>query len=205
MSFYSESIFPIANDLISRQFDHRRKQLLGNISGKVLEIGFGTGRSTSCYPASATEIVGLEPNPGMLNKAKAIIARNHSDRVRLVQGSVEQLPFPDQEFNNIVTFFVLCSVPNPQASIQEIKRVMKPGGNLFFIEHTAQPVGTLTRKMQELLQPLWGKMACGCHLNRNTLPELEKAGFKIRDLETLGYSGFPNFLGPILKGIGSLN
>lgn len=202
MNFYSEQIFPIINDLFTRSFDRHRKKILISATGKVLEIGFGTGLSLPCYPSTVSEVVGLEPNNGMLKKAKK--NKSHIRKVQIVEGVVEHLPFIEKEFDAVVSFLTLCSVINLKGAIAEIKRVLKkPGGKFYFIEHVIQPKGTLTRQLQETIQPIWGSIACGCHLNRNTIQELQTAGFNL-EIKRIGYSGFPNILGPIYRGIATL-
>jgi len=197
MSWYRETFFPWVEARFSRSLGRYKQRLLGTCSGEVLEIGFGTGLSLPHYPASVSRLSAIEPNPGM---------RKHADLgsvsfdVRLEQGVAEALPFAEASFDNVVSLLTLCSVQDLQKTIQEIQRVLRPGGQFFFLEHTAQSRG-VTLGLQRAIQPLWGKIACGCHIDRETVGSLKMAGFDLRQLESIGYSGFPNILAPLYLGI----
>ncbi|OFZ22726.1 MAG: hypothetical protein A2X94_03505 [Bdellovibrionales bacterium GWB1_55_8] len=198
MSFYEEKIFPIGNNLISRRFFRHKENLLKSCKGNVLEIGFGAGLSLPFYPAAVTLVTGLEPNAGM----RRMVEKSASfPPANIVAGVAEQLPFPDSSFDSVVSIFTLCSVTDLEKSVSEIKRVLKRDGRFYFIEHAVQPKPGPTRTIQNLIQPVWGKIGCGCHVNRDTLQALVGAGFKIEKLKSIGYSGFPNFLSPLYRGI----
>ncbi len=185
---------------MTRSLERHRKSILLPASGKILEIGFGSGMSLSCYPDSVTEIIGLEPNQGMLRKTEGKLG----SRAKVVKAVGENIPFDDKEFDCISSFMTLCSVSDLPRVVSEMKRVLKANGKIYFIEHMAHPKGTLTRSLQQLIQPVWGHLACGCHIDRDILHEFQRQDFKIENLKTIGYSGFPNFLSPLNRGVAVL-
>lgn len=198
--FYQEKLFPFFNDLITRSFQRNRARVLQNASGKILEIGFGSGLSLSAYPKTVTEVFGLEPNSGMIARAQKQIAKQQTGpAVQLVQGHSEKIPFPDQTFDGVVSFFTLCSVENLRGTLAELKRVLKSGGSFFLIEHEGASPGTLHRKLQDKMHQPWKTLACGCHCNRDLLATLKEMGFEVIEKKSLGFSGFPNFLSPIWR------
>lgn len=157
-----------------------RTRLLGSLGGKVLEIGVGTGVNLPYYP-SAAEVVGIEPDAFMLRRAEAKLARSGRSNITLQSGSAERLPFPQQSFDHVVSTLVLCTVADPLRALAEIRRVLKPGGALHFIEHV-RAEGWLGHA-QDLLRPLYQYVGAGCVLNRRTADLIQAAGFHF---ETLG-------------------
>lgn len=204
MSFYEHRFFPALNDLLTKSFRKHRAKLLLDATGTVLEIGFGSGLSLEHYPASVTRIIAVEPNAGMREKAGPrvldLMRRGSTAQVELLDASAERLPIEDRSVDAVLSVLTLCSVSDLGKSLSEIHRVLKPGGKLLFIEHMAQPKPGVTRKLQGLLSPTWQKLALGCHLDRDTLSDMRRAGFETPELKILGYSGFPNILSPIYRG-----
>lgn len=198
MNIYETKIFPFINDFITKDFDSHRKDLYKNSSGKVLEIGIGSGSEEHFYPDSVTSIDGIDPNKGMLKKAEEI----NDSRLRLHLGSCEDLPFEDNHFDTIINFLVLCSVSNIDKSISEIKRVLKHKGKILFFEHIAPPKGTRHRRLLERIDPYWQIPACGCHLVRDTGIILKENGFK---LEFIEFKKVPSKVIPIIRGIARVN
>jgi SAM-dependent methyltransferase len=160
--------------------------LLGDLHGTVLEIGPGAGPNLRYYPSDVNWL-GVEPNPYMhpyLNQA--IISLGRPDgRFRVDPGDTGgvRLPAPDASMDAVVSTLVLCSVPNPDATLQEILRVLKPGGKFVFIEHVAAQDGTRLRSFQNFLQPLWTFVGDGCHPNRETWSAISQAGFSHVDIQ----------------------
>jgi ubiquinone/menaquinone biosynthesis C-methylase UbiE len=154
-----------------------RARLLEGASGRVLEIGAGTGANLPHYPAAIDELVLTEPNEAMLERARrrgATAARPAT----LVQASAQELPFPDESFDTVVSTVVLCSVPDQAAALREVRRVLRPGGKLLFVEHVRSDDPRVA-KWQDRLDPLWRRLADGCHPNRTTKAALEDAGFAV--------------------------
>lgn len=199
MRLYSEQVFPRLNDLLTKRFVHHRAKVLAQAKGKILEIGFGSGMSLQSYPESVSKVTGLEPNPAMIARSESRI----NSRAQVVQGSAEKLPFEDGAFDGVASFFTLCSVNSLPLAIEEIKRVLKPGGSLFLIEHVAHPEGSLIRKLQSVFDPICSRLACGCRLTRETTQDLEKSGFKFSELQRIAAESVPSIVGPVYRGIAS--
>lgn len=158
-----------------------RRWLVPNVSGSLLEVGSGTGANIPFFPCHAlTELV--------LSDVKL-----HQERLRsrledscfadasLVESSAEELPFPDRRFDSTLATLVFCSVPNLMKGLREVRRVLKPGGRLFFMEHVLPHNNHLAIPMQAI-NPVWKLAAGGCHLNRRTAEAIEEAGFTIERL-----------------------
>lgn len=158
-----------------------RQKLIGPLVGpEVLEVGAGTGANLPYYRPDI-QLTAVEPDPHMLRRAKER-ARKLSREVRWVQAPAEALPFTDGSFVAVVTTLVLCTVRDVEKALAEMRRVLRPGGELRFIEHVA--VEGFGLRMQRMLNPLWSRIAAGCHLDRDTAAALRRAGFQIETLET---------------------
>ncbi len=170
------------NASYEKQVCDRKCNLFGNLHGDVLEIGPGTGANFPYYPKDMRWI-GIEPNPYMhpyLQKEAEKVGLNNVD-VRTI--SAERLEAEDNSVDAVVSTLVLCSVPDLKATLQEILRVLKPGGRFLFIEHVAAPKGTWLRRVQEGVRPVWKFLADGCEPARETWIALENAGFEHLDYE----------------------
>lgn len=153
-----------------------RRKLVNQATGKVLEIGGGTGINFPLYK-KCDEVITIEPNPYMIEKAK-VRQQQASVPIQIIKNKGEQLPFPDNHFDTIVITLVLCSVDNMEQVLQECKRVLKPSGKLLVLEHIKmeQP---FFAGLQHLLTPVWKHIADGCHLNRNPEKLIKECGFEI--------------------------
>lgn len=161
--------------LETKSFSRIRRDLLKKATGEVLEIGSGTGINFQYYTEG--QVTALEPSDHMREQS-LIRAKQSRVPITLVSGSAENLPFADDTFDTVVGTLVLCSVENPQKSISEIKRVLKPAGRVLLFEHVrlnGSPLGSL----QDLFTPVWKKMCDGCHLNRDTAAYLHAEGIEI--------------------------
>ena len=153
-----------------------RQQLLADVSGDVLEIGAGTGANFVHYPEEA-RVVALEPDPFMLKRAEQKLADTGRTNISLRQAPAEALPFPDASFDTLVSTLVLCTVSDPGRALNELRRVLRPGGRLLFIEHVrADGFGGA---VQDGIRPLWGWFGAGCHPNRRTEETLRDAGWDV--------------------------
>lgn len=153
-----------------------RKSLIPKCSGHVLEIGPGTGANFPFYPFDQlSELTLLD-----LSFSKKVMHYPFLKElpVHYVEGSVENLPFPDNTFDTAVFTLVFCSVPNPLKGLSEIYRVLKPGGRIYFLEHVLSSDPAYS-KMMHALNPIWKNMAHGCHLNRDTLGNIQNSNFKM--------------------------
>ena len=153
-----------------------RRNLLAGVSGDVLEIGAGTGANFEHYPATA-RVVALEPDPFMLKRAEKKLAELGRANITLQRGPAESPPFPDASFDTIVSTLVLCTVADPARALEEMRRVLRPGGRVLFIEHVR--ADGLGGRVQDAIRPLWGWFGAGCHPNRRTEETLRDAGWDV--------------------------
>lgn len=182
MSFYSDHIFPHLLDVATRPFWPQRKELIAEAEGRVLEIGIGTGANLPYYSGRVTEIVGIEPDAAMLDRARqAALALRLPAPLTLEVGDAQHLDFPDGSFDTVLMCLVLCTIPDPLQALREAGRVLKPGGQVLFLEHVRSPEAGIAR-WQDRLTPLWKVMACGCCLNRDTAATFREAGFRFQRL-----------------------
>jgi len=149
-----------------------REGLTGQASGRVLEVGCGTGLMLAMYPPG-TQVVGLEPNRPSLDRAA-----RRAPTASLLCASVEGLPFADASFDTVVSGLVFCSVPDAERGLAEIRRVLRPDGRLLMLEHV-HARSRLGRWLLDRMQPGWTLLTGGCHPNRDTEAVVERCGFRI--------------------------
>lgn len=159
-----------------------RRRAAGRASGRVLEIGIGTGLNLPHY-GNAGHIIGMDPHPDMLAQAKAR-AQGLGRRLDLVQARAEELPFASSVFDAVVGSYVFCTIPEPRQALDEVRRVARPQAPLRLIEHVRwrQP---LWGAVQDLLTPVWERLADGCQLNRDTLSMVRTAGYRVEGVRSL--------------------
>ena len=178
----------------------RRSAVVPRAAGDVFELGCGGGINHAFYdPAAITSYAGIDPHEGLLDSARAA-ARDKGWAADLRQGRGEAIPFADGSFDCVVCTFTLCSVDDPARVMSELRRILRPGGQMLFLEHGRAPDAGV-RRWQERIEPLWKRMAGGCHLSRPIATALSGAGFAV---ETLG-EGYtpkaPQFAGWMEWGI----
>ena len=144
----------------------RRGALLGKANGRVIEIGAGTGANLELYGEGVTELVLTEPEEPMAKRLERKAAAS-GRQVSVVRAPAEQLPFPDDSFDTAVCTLVLCTVPDQASALAEIRRVLRPGGQLLFLEHVRSE-NPRVAKWQDRITPLWRRVGHGCHPNRST-------------------------------------
>ncbi|MGF1512540.1 MAG: class I SAM-dependent methyltransferase [Elainellaceae cyanobacterium] len=154
----------------------RKQGLFADLQGTVLEIGPGAGANFDYYPASV-DWIGVEPNPYMHDYLRQR-ADEANLQIRIQPGRAERLDAEDSSVDAVVSTLVLCSVENLTGTLQEILRVLKPGGTFYFVEHVAAPPQTGLRRVQGWLKPAWRVIGDGCCLDRETGPAIEAAGFE---------------------------
>lgn len=159
----------------------RKRALLSRLHGSVLEIGAGTAPNLAYY-SSEVRWLGIEPNPAMFPYAQRE-AQRLGMMIELREGKAERLPVPSGSMDAVISTTVLCSVRDPRQSLQEIVRVLKPGGQFVFIEHVAAPPSTHLRRRQSLIRPVWQRVSDGCHVDRETWTVIENAGFSQVQME----------------------
>jgi len=159
-----------------------RRRLVGPVGGDVLEIGIGGGANLPFYGRSVRRLVGVDPEPKLLARARERAAWMPFP-VLLHEGSAEDLPFADASFDVVVSSWTLCSIPDPLRALREVRRVLRPGGCLRFVEHGLCAASPHTASWQRRLTPVWRRLAGGCHLDRPVARLLEEAGFAPEELE----------------------
>lgn len=200
MGLYRHRIFPWLMDfsMASGEVESLRRELLADVRGEVLEIGSGTGLNFPHYPAQAGPVTGVDPNPGMARRAGRRRDRAPVE-VRLEIADAQDLPFDAGRFDAAVTTFTLCSIPRVERALAEVRRVLRPGGRLHYMEHGLAPEPRV-RRWQRRLTPLQRVVADGCHLDRNIRALLEAAGFDPGG-ETFYLHRVPKVLGHLYRGV----
>lgn len=154
-----------------------RRELLAGLSGDVLEIGAGTGANFAHYPTGGARVVALEPDPHMLKRARTRVAELGRANIEVHAAPAETLPVADASFDAVVSTLVLCTVADVPASLAEMRRALRPGGRIVFMEHV-RAEGALGT-MQDMARPVWSYFGAGCQLNRRTEDALCAAGFDV--------------------------
>lgn len=191
----------------AEQEEHRRATLAG-LRGRVVEVGAGNGRNFGFYPPQVDAVVAVEPEPHLRSLAQQA-ARDSPVPVHVVDAVAGALPFDDASFDAAVATLVLCSVPDAQVALSELRRVLRPAGELRFLEHVhaeRQPM----RAVQSLADAstLWPRLTGGCHAARDTLGAIEQAGFTVTELRRFDFTpgrpvpGVPHIRGRATRGVG---
>jgi ubiquinone/menaquinone biosynthesis C-methylase UbiE len=170
---------PMSGSMERKWMGGRRRRLLAGARGAVLEIGGGTGANLAHY-RDVDRVVVAEPDPFMRDRIGPKL-EDARVPVEVSAAGAEALPFPDGSFDTVVSTLVLCTVPDQEAALDEVRRVLRPGGWLLFIEHV-RAAGSAAR-WQDWLEPLWRRLLGGCHPNRDTVAAIEEAGFEIETFE----------------------
>ncbi len=201
MSFYEQHILPHVIDLAcgEKVIMDERSSLLGAAEGRVLEVGMGSGLNLRYYNPDKVDFVwGLEPSEGMRKKARKNLARSPV-QVEWLGLPGEEIPLDNHSADTVVLTFTLCTIPDWQAALKQMHRVLKPGGRLLFCEHGAAPDASVAR-WQDRINPVWKKVAGGCHLNRRIPELLAQGGFTIGDLQMDYLPKTPRIAGFRYKG-----
>jgi ubiquinone/menaquinone biosynthesis C-methylase UbiE len=200
MSFYNKYILPSFLNCAcgAKPILYQRGKVVPLAEGLVLEVGIGSGLNIPFYDADTVDkVIGLDPSPELNEMAQKVVNKTAAENgldVEIILGSAEAMPFPDDHFDTVVITYTLCTIPNAKAANLEIRRVLKPDGKLVFCEHGLAPdVGVA--KWQGRIDPLWGKIAGGCHLNRDIPALINSAGFTIQTLEQMYLPSTPKFAG----------
>lgn len=167
-------------DFAMRPLYPARRLVVPEATGRVLEVGVGTGLNFGLY-SDVESLTGVDPDPYMLERARPRAAALPFP-TELHQTGAERLPFAADSFDTAVVTFTLCTIPDPDAALAEVRRVLKPSGRLLFVEHT-RSIQPVTRVLQDALTPVWKIIGGGCHLNRHAVALVEAAGFRVRHTE----------------------
>jgi len=195
-SFYDRHIMPrlIGCACATKPIMKQRAKVVPLATGKVLELGIGGGLNLGFYRPSAVESVsGVDPSPELRRRAQSA-ERPAGLNVEVRDGTAESLPFDNASFDCVVCTYTLCSVRDPVQSLKEARRVLKPGGRLLFCEHGLAPDLSVA-KWQRRIEPVWKRIAGGCHLTRPVALNLERAGFRLDQFDQMYLPGTPRFAG----------
>jgi len=182
MDFYERWILPPILDLVMRRKDltKYRRAAVAAAHGRVLEIGVGSGLNFPLYGKQVEFVYGIDPSPRLLSIARRRAAASGIP-VELLLGSATAIPLADDAVDTVVMTWTLCSIPEPLAALREMRRVLKPDGNLCFVEHGLSPEPGVER-WQHRLTPPWHRIAGGCHLDRKMDDLIRQAGFDLVNL-----------------------
>ena len=160
-----------------------RRELLQGLRGSVVEVGCGSGLNFRHYPPEVAQVTAIEPEP-QLRRLALRAARRVPVPVEVLDGVAERIPLPDGSQDAVVSALVLCSVEDLAGSLFEVRRVLRPGGEFRFMEHVrGHGAGG---RLEDLVDPLWTRLAGGCHLNRQSDLEVERAGLRLEGVRELG-------------------
>jgi len=179
VSFYQRHILPRLLHMVMQQeaMVPFRRRLIGAAEGRVLEVGIGSGLNLPLYGPSVRSVIGLDPSHELLRMARDRAA-TAPIAVELLEGSAEIVPLDDASIDTVVTTWTLCTIPDAPRALSELRRVLRPGGALLFVEHGRAPEPGVAR-WQDRLDPMWRRVAGGCHLNRKIDDLISGAGFQI--------------------------
>ena len=199
MAFYRDRVFPLLVDLSMRNKRLRpyRERVAGAAEGRILDIGIGSGLNLPFYGQNVKQIVGIEPSPMLLDMARNA-ARRSMSHLELVEGTAEAIPIESASIDTVVTTWTMCSIPNVDGALAEMRRVLSSGGSLLFVEHGRAPEPRV-RWWQDHPTPAWKCLSGGCHLNRAIEDLVQRAGFRIEHIEK-GYMRGPEPLTFMYEG-----
>jgi SAM-dependent methyltransferase len=200
MGVYGEQILPRLQDKVMGRKPTRavRSRVCAGLSGEVVEIGFGTGLNTPYYPSDVTRVLAVEPSSICMHIAVPRIERS---AVPVEQAGLtgERLDLASDRVDAVLSMWTLCTIPNVSAALGEMRRVLRSGGSLHFVEHGLAP-DPKVESWQRRLEPLNKRLAGGCHLTRLIPDLIEQAGFVIEELDTYYFSGEPKSFGYTFEG-----
>lgn len=196
MSFYDDHILPHIIHIAcgTKPILKQREKIVPQAEGRVLEMGMGSGINIRYYnPDKVEKIWGLEPSAGMRQKAKSRVESAPFD-LEWLDLPGEEIPLDDKSVDTIVLTYTLCTIPDWLSAVKQMRRVLKSSGKLLFSEHGKAPDASV-KKWQDRINPLWMKIAGGCHLNRDIPELLIEGGFNIKEMDTLYVPSTPKVTG----------
>ena len=185
----------------SKPINYQRQKVVPLAKGKVLDIGIGSGLNIPFYNSNQIDkVIGIDPSHELIELAKEL-ANDSKASIELVIGSAESIPYPDNFFDTVLVTYTMCTIPNVAIANKEMWRVLKDDGRLIFCEHGLAPDKKIS-KWQNRIDPFWGKIAGGCHLNRDIQKLITDAGFSFESLDKMYIPSTPKFAGYNYWGIG---
>jgi ubiquinone/menaquinone biosynthesis C-methylase UbiE len=167
----------------------QREKVVPLASGRVLEVGIGSGLNLPYYDRSTVEkVYGLDPSPDMTARAERA-ARSTGLRVEFIHSPAESIPLGAGSVDTVLVTYTLCTIPQPADALREMRRVLRPGGKLVFCEHGLAPDANV-RKWQQIVTPVWRRLAGGCHLDRDIPALLAQGEFDVKQMDTMYLPGW---------------
>jgi len=201
MGLYARYVWPRILDFVmsDKTVAKERSKVIPAAKDTVLEVGIGSGLNLPFYRAEVKQLYGVDPSAGLLEMARER-ARQVPFPVELREHSAERLPFADESMDTVVVTWALCSIPEPERALREMKRVLKREGQLLFVEHgrSADPG---VERWQNRLNPIWRRVSGGCNMNRKIDELVTGAGFKLAELQTMYLPG-PRLMTYTYRGVG---
>lgn len=201
MGFYVDRVLPRIINVACGMKESRplRERACAGLHGDVIEIGFGTGHNVPFYPDAVKAVAAVEPSELSWKLASARVAASSVPIARSGLDS-QSLPSADDSFDTALTTWTLCTIPDAAAALSEVRRVLRPGGTLHFVEHGLAP-DIKVQRWQHRLEPINKRMFGGCHLSRPILELLESAGFTVKDVDVFYEKGAPKPMGADSLGV----
>lgn len=201
MGFYDNWVLPrLMNVMMGMPYvTEERRKALADVSGDVLEVGFGSGHNLPCYPSAVRRVVAVDPSTESAKLAHKRIAASRF-AVEYVPLEGEKIQAPDASFDSVVSTFTLCTIPDPAAALAQMKRVLKPGGKFFFVEHGRSPEPGVQR-WQDRLNPCQQFMFGGCNMNRDIERLVRDAGFELEQLDKYYMEKQPKLFAFMTRGV----
>jgi ubiquinone/menaquinone biosynthesis C-methylase UbiE len=175
-----------------------RGDLLAGARGRVVEIGAGTGVNLDLYPAAIEKLALVEPDPHMAKRLQTKVAASPRE-AEMVEAPAEWLPYGDDSFDTAIATLVFCTIPEPAAALDELARVLRPGGQLLFVEHVRSRHLRLAAWQDRLEKP-WQFLGDGCHCNRDTLATIGASSFRLGEVEHSRLPKAPPIVRPLVRG-----
>jgi ubiquinone/menaquinone biosynthesis C-methylase UbiE len=201
LGFYHHYVYPFWIDLAlsSRAYRKARARTLAPAQGRILEIGFGTGHNLQYYPEAVSRIEAIDTDVDLDRYSQPRIAASRID-VDFHHLDAAHLPFGKESFDTVVSTLTLCSIPDVEHALGEVRRVLKPGGRFLFLEHGRAPDASLAR-WQDRLTPAWKPVGGGCHLNREMHELVASTGLRLDPVRSYYLKGIPRLFGYMTEGV----